>query len=119
MLKRPSDSDVSADEPLAEGGETPSQSELGGDAVASPSPVHALPQDSNGVAEFVENAKVLSDDECAETELEEDDEEEEERGSWLDGDTKSFLISLVVHVALIVGLASVPIITSPQSLKRY
>lgn len=116
MLKRPSDSDVSADEPLAEGGETPSQSELGGDAVASPSPVHALPQDSNGVAEFVENAKVLSDDECAETELEEDDEEEEERGSWLDGDTKSFLISLVVHVALIVGLASVPIIASPQSL---
>lgn len=45
-----------------------------------------------------------------------DEDDEEESGSWLDGETKGFLISLSVHIALILMLATIPIIADPETL---
>ncbi len=64
------------------------------------------------------------DDDYEDDEYEDDDEEEDEDDSelqdvaesWLDSDTKSFLISMLVHVGLIVLLASITIVSQPELL---
>lgn len=43
--------------------------------------------------------------------------EDEDSGSWIDADTKSFFVSMLVHVAVIVGLASYTVVTQPEVLQ--
>lgn len=41
----------------------------------------------------------------------------EETSRWLDAETKSFLVSMFIHLTLIVGLASYTVVTQPEILR--
>lgn len=67
----------------------------------------------SGVDQIVDD-EVLSQDK----ETDEDSEDEEdEPGSWFDPETKSFLVSMLVHLTVIVGLASYTVVTQPEILR--
>ncbi len=99
MLKRPNDSELSTQ------GES-----LPGDASVVTATIASVPPTASSVSKpNVSQASVDSD-------VESEDDDPLPARHWLDGDTKSFLISLGVHVGLILGLASIPILSSPESL---
>ncbi len=51
---------------------------------------------------------------------EDDDSEDEEVGTnWFDSETKSFLASLLVHLMIIVGLASYTVVTQPDVMALF
>ncbi len=58
---------------------------------------------------------------CDNEEDDEDDEEEENdvESVWLDADTKSFLVSMLVHVLVVVGLASYTVVSQPEILALF
>lgn len=94
MLKRPniaeSELELDAEAVTSNASELPGVSAVGGDRL----------EESNN-----ENEEDLNDED-----LDDSDEEDDEEVVWLDRDTKAFLVSLGVHVALLVALAAFPII---------
>jgi hypothetical protein len=72
---------------------------------------HFSPSDQvaalNGGLESVVAENVVND----EVDLEEDDDTSE---SWFDTETKAFFTSMLVHVGVIVGLAAIPIVMTPD-----
>ena len=90
-----------------------------------PTAVETAPSEVTSVAASIDEqgahtateGKIESDSESESTEEIDLDElgKGESIGAWFDGDTKSFLISLAVHVALILALASVPMIAAPET----
>ena len=46
-----------------------------------------------------------------------EEESVEGTSSWLDSETKSFLVSMFIHLTLIVGLASYTVVTQPEILR--
>lgn len=75
-------------------------------------------------AATAENAELGADAELdAQDENTEDDEDDEEGDSedavWLDTETKSFLISMLVHVGIIIALASYTVVTQPDILAIF
>jgi hypothetical protein len=62
----------------------------------------------------------IADDEASSLDEESDEdseEEDDENGSWFDPETKSFLVSMLVHLTVIVGLASYTVVTQPEILR--
>lgn len=69
-----------------------------------------------------EEATVAQDDNSNNDEEEEDEEDDEENdveSVWFDPDTKSFLVSMLVHVLLVVGLASYTVVSQPEILALF
>lgn len=96
MLKRPNhpESELDLDTEAADTGASNASELLSGHVVDG-----ASSEESN-----YEDEDELSDEDSDDSEEENDDEV-----VWLDRDTKAFLVSLGVHVALLVGLAAFPI----------
>ncbi len=99
MLKRPNDSERSIQE----------------ESVPADAPVVTAAIVSKPLAASSNTESNLAQD-SVDNDVESEDDEPLPARHWLDGDTKSFLISLGVHVGLILGLASIPILSSPESL---
>lgn len=99
MLKRPNKPESEAD---VDGEDSELVSSSGPNLVETASGVNSSAEEMDD--EFDEQDAV--EDDCDD----EDDDDQEEEVVWLDRDTKAFLISLGVHVALLVALAAFPII---------
>ena len=68
----------------------------------------------------VSDSDAVSDAESEyEGEGESEGEDDQIQGSWFDTDTKAFLISMFVHVAVVVALASFTVATNPQVLQVF
>ena len=64
------------------------------------------------------------EDEDGDDDSDEDDDDDEEddiegKSGWLDPETKSFLISMVVHVVIVLGLASYTVVSQPENLSIF
>ena len=61
------------------------------------------------------------DDESEDGDSEDGDSEDDDEGSatWFDSETKSFLTSMLVHLVIIVGLASYTVVTQPDILAMF
>jgi hypothetical protein len=99
MLKRPNKPESEAD---VDGEDSELVSSSGPNLVETASGVNSSAEEMDD--EFDEQDAVEDDSD------DEDDDDQEEEVVWLDRDTKAFLISLGVHVALLVALAAFPII---------
>jgi hypothetical protein len=51
--------------------------------------------------------------------VDEDSPDEVDEGTWFDADTKSFLISMFVHVAVVVALASFTVANNPEVYRIF
>ena len=98
MLKRPNHSESEAD---VDGGNSELVSSLETQLV-----INEL--DVPSVESELEDEE-LGNEENADGEQSDEEDDNEEEVVWLDRDTKAFLISLGVHVALLVALAAFPI----------
>lgn len=98
MLKRPNHPESETD---VDGG----NSEL----VSSPETQLVVKELHSSTVESELEDEDLADEENAGDEDSDDEDDNEEEVVWLDRDTKAFLISLGVHVALLVALAAFPI----------
>lgn len=54
-----------------------------------------------------------------EDEDEDEDEENDVESVWFDPDTKSFLVSMLVHVLVVIGLASYTVVSQPEILALF
>ena len=61
----------------------------------------------------------LEDSADEEFEDEDSEVEDDESGSWFDAETKSFLASMLVHLVIILGLASYTVVTQPNILAMF
>ncbi|MCU0709687.1 MAG: VWA domain-containing protein [Pirellula sp.] len=92
------------------------------DATASPdNAAIGSSVDSVDETDTIHDEEQLEDEsEDEETDGEDDDDEDaEEAAPWLDRDTIAFLASMAAHVLVIVGLASVTIVTQPDLLSVF
>lgn len=113
MLKRPTSNGSSNSDNSSSGADLSSAEQLNS-LPASPSQPHA--------DELNELEDELDDEEYDEDDEDEDDDEDQEGSSsvqWLDAETKAFLISMVVHVGVILMLASVTIVSQPEVLSVF
>ncbi len=58
-------------------------------------------------------------DEDEEGGVEDEAEDNDVESVWLDADTKSFLVSMLVHVLVVVGLASYTVVSQPEILALF
>ena len=86
-----------------------------------------LAGDEEIVGDHLDSEGKESDDEefdledSADEEFEDEDSEveDDESGSWFDAETKSFLASMLVHLVIILGLASYTVVTQPNILAMF
>ncbi len=106
MLKRPS-TDSEIDPTLASAAEFGNRDE------------DASIDDSSAMS-ACDDGDLLDEEDSEEDESEESDEDDDETvANWFDSETKSFLASMLVHLVIIVGLASYTVATQPEILALF
>jgi von Willebrand factor type A domain len=71
------------------------------------------------ISVFQADASTTDEDEVdADGESEEEDDDDA-GGTWFDSETKSFLASMLVHLVIIVGLASYTVVSQPEILSMF
>lgn len=68
---------------------------------------------------LVSQSEATTEDEDGESDGEEDDEDDDSGSTWFDSETKSFLASMLVHLVIIVGLASYTVVSQPEILSMF
>lgn len=91
----------------------------------SPSEAHSEPEDGfdphqeSAIASQSDALETENADEDEDSEEEDDDDDDDSGASWFDSETKSFVASMLVHLVIIVGLASYTVVSQPEILAFF
>ena len=107
MLKRPNTTADDASE---------NQTDSGGDFNPEVEDAVASHSDATSTEDSDENEDNDDQDDC---DQEDGDEDDDSRTTWFDSETKSFLASMLVHLVIIVGLASYTVVSQPEILSLF
>ena len=90
--------------------------QLGGEQTGPFDYEYVGPVDEDGNRDEQDNS---FDNEEEDEDEEDDDEDGDVASEWFDADTKSFLVSMLVHVLVVVGLASYTVVSQPEILALF